>query len=89
VSGADSSDRDCVEGCKLTESLVLNCPGKLDHYIPQLLTLLVARMRDAESREAEGKPMRNYCRTELMKMMCICLYYNPLGALQSLVSRKA
>ena len=85
ITGPDSSDRDCVEGCKLSESLVLNCPGHLDQYIPQLLGLVVARLRDAEARQAEGKTgMRNYCRTELMKMMCICLYYNPLGALQSL-----
>jgi hypothetical protein len=81
-----SSDRDCVEGCKLSESLVLNCPGALDVYIPQLLKLVLTRLDRAEARAvAEGKTvMRAYCRTELLKMVSICLYYNPQGALQSL-----
>ena len=85
----NSSDRDCVEGCKLSESLVLNCPGALDAYIPSLLKLVLDRLARAQARSATGEPgpsggMRAYCRTELMKMACICLYYNPQGALQSL-----
>jgi hypothetical protein len=79
MSHEDASDRDCVEACKLSESLVLNCPGALDAYIPQLLALLVARIRSADLRvqQGQGQAMRAYCRTELMKMAAICLYYNP------------
>ena len=89
MSEENSSDRDCVEGCKLSESLVLNCPGALDAYIPSLLKLVLDRLARAQARSAAGEPgpsggMRAYCRTELMKMACICLYYNPQGALQSL-----
>ena len=55
------------------------CPGALDAYIPQLLALLVARIRSSDLRvqQGQGQAMRAYCRTELMKMAAICLYYNP------------
>jgi hypothetical protein len=33
--------------------------------------------------------MRAYCRTELMKMACISLYYNPQGAMQSMEQLQA
>jgi hypothetical protein len=146
MSHEDASDRDCVEGCKLTESLgqsgpcsaalpvprpapsspcpvvrrrmpvwrtdadlscayphvsrtaptplamlacaaaaVLNCPGALDPYIPELLKLVSGRLQAADARVAQqGQPMRAYCRTELMKMAAICLYYNPQGTLLSM-----
>lgn len=64
---------------------MLNCLGALDAFIPQLLNLLMNRLKAGEAHVAEGKnPMKAYCRTELMKMAAICLYYNPQGALQSL-----
>ena len=71
--------------CALT-CAVLNCPGALDIYIPGLLMLVSGRLHQSDARVAEqkGQPMRAYCRTELMKMASICLYYNPQGALLSM-----
>ena len=65
---------------------VLNCPGALDGYIPELLKLVSCRLHQSDARVAQqgGQPMRAYCRTELMKMASICLYYNPQGALLSM-----
>ncbi|EKX49114.1 hypothetical protein GUITHDRAFT_56057, partial [Guillardia theta CCMP2712] len=71
----DSSERDLVEACKLSESLILNCKGAIDSYIPPLLQLSCQRSTLLPS---------SYCRTELFKMIANCLFYNAEGTLTAL-----
>eukprot|EP00287_Rhodomonas_sp_CCMP768_P023194 CAMPEP_0202824432 /NCGR_PEP_ID=MMETSP1389-20130828/12351_1 /ASSEMBLY_ACC=CAM_ASM_000865 /TAXON_ID=302021 /ORGANISM="Rhodomonas sp., Strain CCMP768" /LENGTH=301 /DNA_ID=CAMNT_0049497529 /DNA_START=15 /DNA_END=920 /DNA_ORIENTATION=+ len=72
-----SGERDCVEACKLAESLILNCMGKIDAVIPPILTLIVNRFRS-------NPPTKDYCRSEFLKCVANCLYYNPVGAASAL-----
>jgi len=71
------AERDIVEACKLAESLVLNCIGRIDMVISSLLGLIVNRFRNTP-------PVKAFCRTELLKQVANCLYYNAQGTLASL-----
>ena len=76
MTGEESAERDVVEGCKLLESLVLNCKGRIDAYIPPLVGLLVKRF--------QGEVKKEFCRTELLKALADCLYYNAELSLRAL-----
>jgi len=77
-----SSERDCVEAAKLAESLILNCMGKIDAVIPPILALVVQRFRN-------NAPQKEFCRSELLKLVSNCLYYNPTGTLMALEQQGA
>jgi len=72
-----SGERDCVEACKLSESLILNCMGKIDAVIPPILNLIVHRFRT-------NPPQKEHCRAEFLKCVANCLYYNPEGTAMAL-----
>jgi hypothetical protein len=76
MTGDESSERDVVEGCKLLESLVLNCKGRIDPYIPPLVGLVVKRF--------QGEVKKEFCRTELLKALANCLYYGAELVLRAL-----
>ncbi|GJP29120.1 hypothetical protein CLOM_g11308 [Closterium sp. NIES-68] len=75
MSDGDIKDRDLVPAPKLMEVVLLNCRGRVDHWLPLYLQLALARMQKASLRHMKDL---------LMQVVANGLYYNPQLTLQAL-----
>ncbi|KAF9586016.1 hypothetical protein BGW38_010410 [Lunasporangiospora selenospora] len=71
-------ENDRVTGCKLAESLLLNCRGSVDKYLPPILGLVFEYLAvDERIKTAEF-------RIQAVEVVMNCLYYNPGATLRLL-----
>lgn len=77
----DGTERDCIEGCKLADSLIMNCVGRVDNAVERIIVLVVERFQKTVKKDN--------LRSELLKTLADCLYYNPQATLSVLESKQA
>eukprot|EP00741_Cyanophora_paradoxa_P019839 tig00000217_g19147.t1 len=73
----DGGETECREACKLVESVLHNCKGKIDAWVPQFVQICVARLQTARSVALK---------VLLLEQISNALYYNPVICLSALES---
>ncbi|CAO3652340.1 unnamed protein product [Cunninghamella blakesleeana] len=77
MKGDHLTESDRVTACKLIESMLLNCKGHIDTYIPPFLNLAFQYIFTGSMKSTEFK-------VHCLEVVINCIYYNPVLAIRVL-----
>eukprot|EP00026_Physarum_polycephalum_P001519 Phypoly_transcript_01521.p1 GENE.Phypoly_transcript_01521~~Phypoly_transcript_01521.p1 ORF type:complete len:1104 (+),score=247.66 Phypoly_transcript_01521:276-3314(+) len=79
VGNNDTNEEEAGQATELVESMLHNCKGRVDRFLPEMISLAVQRL-NTEIESDEFKVL-------LIEVVANALYYNPVLALQILESQ--
>ena len=72
-------DEDAAPAAKLLECVLLNCPGRVDEWVPHMVQISITRLADARA---------NFFKDQLMCVVAAAIYYNAPLALNVIASQQ-